>query len=187
MDMRPHASTRQATRGHAHSPEARTTSLSSCSGRQRDEDGVGGGAISQRGMRRLEEELKKVGGRREHDVIEGLVAKLKAAAAGKKDQDTGASVSGAEAVAGEAVAGGGFRAGRLGRGVAGGRGRHKAKGIECRERELIYMRLDAEAGARHGRRPHLTASVSLTSVSVTLVSFRSVCQQRPLRRLSVVP
>ena len=105
MDMRPHASTRQATRGHAHSPEARTTSLSSCSGRQRDEEGVGGGAISQRGMRRLEEELKKVGGRREHDVIEGLVAKLKAAAAGKKDKDIGASVSGAEAVAGEAVAG----------------------------------------------------------------------------------
>lgn len=182
MDMRPHASTRQATRGHAHAPEARTTSLSSCSGRQRDEEGVGGGAISQRGMRRLEEELKKVGGHREHDVIEGLVAKLKAAAAGKKDKDTGASVSGAEAVsvaeavAGEAVAGEVLRAGRLGRGVAGGRGRHKAKGIECRERELIYMRLDAEAGARHGRRPHLTASVSLPSVSVTLVSFRSVCQ-----------
>ena len=171
MDMRPHASTRQASRGHVHAPEARPTDLSSCSGRQREKAGDGGGAMSQRGMRRLEEELKKVGGQRENDVIEGLVAKLKAAAAGKKDKDVGASLCGAEVVGGEAVGGEVLRAGRLGRGVAGGGGRHKENGIESRERELIYMRSDAEAGARHGRRPHLAASVAfLPSARVTLIS-----------------
>ena len=134
--------------------------------------------MSQRGMRRLEEELKKVGGQRENDVIEGLVAKLKAAAAGKKDKDVGASLCGAEVVGGEAVGGEVLRAGRLGRGVAGGGGRHKENGIESRERELIYMRSDAEAGARHGRRPHLAASVAF------LPSARSLSFQK---RLSAAP